>query len=61
MFYEKIAKLCKERNISIARLEREAGIGNGCIGKWTTRIPNFASLEKVAKALDIPIAELVDD
>lgn len=31
MFFEKVIKLCQDKNISIAKLERECEMGNGNI------------------------------
>ena len=46
--YEKIKMLCKEREISIAKLESELGFGNGSIRKWGNAAPATDRLEKVA-------------
>lgn len=59
--YERIKALCEKRGISIYELERSAGIGNGTIGKWRDRMPNLASLEAVAKVLEISVAELMTE
>ena len=58
-----IVKMCEERKMSLAALERAAGIGNGVIGKWRSleRTPNLKSLEQIAKALEVPITELLKD
>lgn len=63
MICDTIEKMCKERGMSVAALERAADIGNGIIGKWRNlgRVPNLKSLEQIAKALDIPVAELLKD
>ena len=34
MIYDNIKKLCKEIDISISQLEKEAGLGNGTISGW---------------------------
>ena len=58
--YEKIKKLADEREISIYALEKKAGLQNGNIGKWRESSPTIGNLQKVADALEVPIAELVE-
>ena len=60
MFYQKIERLCKERGISIARLEKETNIGNGTIGRWKESVPSLTSLKKIAEYFEIPLAELIE-
>ena len=59
MLYEKIEKLCKEKGISIAYLEREAGLGKGAISKWRTSSPTVDNLKAVANVLETTIDELL--
>lgn len=58
MIYERIKKLCEERNISIRSLEIQAELGNGTIGGWKDRSPNLSNLEKVAAVLQVPVEML---
>ena len=51
MLLENIIRICKEKNISIAKLERETGISNGTIGRWGVSSPSFDNVLKVAKYL----------
>lgn len=51
--------LCKLQGMSIRELEEKAGIGNGVVGKWRTKSPTLDSLEKVAKALRVPVVTLI--
>lgn len=60
MVYEKIISLCKEKGISIARLESECGIGNGTIARWDKSTPNLRSLQKVAAYFEKPISYFVE-
>lgn len=60
MVYEKIKKLADEKGISIYALEKKAGLENGAIGKWRKSSPTIANLQKVADALEVPIAELIE-
>lgn len=52
---DKIKVLCDEQHISIAALEKKAGIGNGTIARWGDSNPNLSSLAKAAEALGKPM------
>lgn len=58
---EKIRELCHERGISIYKLEKELGFGNGTIGKWTKGIPNYSRVKAVADYFEIPVSELTGE
>lgn len=58
--FDKMKVLCSERGISIAKLERMADIGNGTIDNWNRNIPRLGTLDKVARALDMPLVDLID-
>lgn len=55
MLYEKIETVCKERSISIARLEKDCGIGNATVRRWDKSFPRINTLKKVADYLGKPI------
>lgn len=61
MIYERIEKLCKERCVSIRRLETECQLSNGSVVKWKTSSPTVESLYKVAQFFGVSIDELVRD
>lgn len=58
--YEVIKKLCDEKGISISKLEKDAGLGNGTIRYWTNGVPRLDSLERVAKVLGIKVTTLIN-
>lgn len=60
MIYQNIAALCKEKNISIARLERETGIGNGTIGRWGKTSPSVDNVKKVADFFGVTVDSLIE-
>lgn len=60
MILEKIEALCKEQEKTIARLEKEAGLGNGTVRNWDKTKPNLANLEAVAKVLGVRTVDLMD-
>lgn len=49
MLYDQIIILCGKTGISIARLERETGLGNGTIRRWKN---GSASVDKVMRVAD---------
>ena len=59
MIYDNIVTIAAKKGISIKKLEVQAGIGNGTIGKWRNSDPQVENLMKVAKALSVSLEELV--
>lgn len=59
MIYDKIKELCKQKGISINRLENECEFGNGTIRKWDTCVPAVDKVMKVADYFEVPIDYLV--
>lgn len=58
--YDKIKAMAEERGMTIAALEKKAGIANGTIGNWRDKNgPTVATLEKLAKALNVDLKELI--
>ena len=58
--YEKVRDICYERHISIAELERRAGVSNGTIGSWKKGEPRLSTFKKVCKALRVDADSLMD-
>ena len=61
MVYENVKALCDKKGISIAQLEKEAGLSNGSIGKWKNCIPKADSLQAVAKVLKVKMEKLLQE
>lgn len=57
--YDKIKRICKEKNMSVSYIEKKAELGNGLISKWNESIPSVANLKKVAEVLDVTVDELI--
>ena len=61
MIFTNIVLLCKERGISVAKLERETGLGNATIRGWATSSPTVEKLKTVADyfgvTVDSPLSE----
>ena len=61
MLVAKIKELCAEQKITVAELERRAGLGNGVIRRWDTMAPRAYSLYAVSKVLGTDASELWDE
>lgn len=61
MIYDNVAELAAKKNMSIQRVEREAGLANGTIGKWRTRSsdPQLMSIVAVANVLGVTVNRLL--
>lgn len=59
MIYENIIYLCKCSGISVARLERETGLGNATIRGWGTSSPTVDKLKLVADYFGKTIDEMM--
>lgn len=60
MLYDKIKELCKEKGISVASVEKKAGLSNGAISKWNNASPTVDNLNSVAKVLKVKVDKLLD-
>lgn len=59
MILEKIRALCKGRGITLAELERSAGLGNGVIARWGETNPRIDKLKAVADFFGVTVDELM--
>lgn len=57
----KVKALCAEKNISIAKLEKECGIGSGTICAWDKSLPRIDTLQKVARYFNKPIEYFLEE
>ncbi len=58
--YKNVMALCRERNIRVARLEKEAGLGNGTVRGWENSTPSVATLQKVADYFGVTLIDLTE-
>lgn len=58
--YEKIKRIAKTNNVSIAKIERECGLSSAAISKWKSSTPTVKNLSLVAKYLGVSIQCLLD-
>ena len=52
---DRIRILCAQKGISIAKLERTLGFGNGSIGRWDKSSPSIDKLQTVADYFGLPM------
>ena len=60
MIYDKIKEICKSKGVSVASVEKEAGLSNGTISKWNSSSPTVEKLNAVAKILKVKVDKLLD-
>ena len=61
MIYDNIVKLCNEKNISIARLEKEVGLGNATIRGWDKSSPTVENIRRVAGFFGVTVDDLIKE
>ena len=64
MFYDKYAKICKQRGISNSAAAVAAGLSKSLVTKWKTNkveTPSPEVLEKLSAYFNIPISELLGE
>lgn len=59
MMLTKILEKCKEKGMTLAELERQAGLANRTIYKWNENIPSVEKVLAVANVLGVTVDELV--
>lgn len=59
MIYENIQVLCRKSQISISRLERETGLGNGTVCRWKESDPTVTRLKLVADYFGVTLESLI--
>lgn len=61
MIYTKIKEICERKGISIAFVEKEAGLKNGAVSKWNNNTPLATNLHAVAKVLNVSVEDLLQE
>lgn len=61
MIFTNVSRLCKERGTSIARLERDLGIGNATVRGWVRSSPTVDKLKAVADYFGVTVDELLQE
>lgn len=58
MVYRNVLRLCKEKGISVARLEKECGLGNATVRGWAKCSPRAENLKRVADFFGCSVDDL---
>ena len=61
MILQNIKRRCGQRDITLAELERETGIGNGVIARWANGRPRVDLLKKVADYFGCTVDDLLKE
>lgn len=61
MIYTNISNLCRDKGISIAKLERELGFGNSTVRGWANSSPTVEKLKAVADYFGVTVDELLTE
>lgn len=56
---ERIKELCNERGLSMYRVERDCGFGNGSIMKWENSSPKVENIIKLADYFEVSVDYLL--
>jgi len=59
LLYQNIVVLCKGKGISISKLEKETGLGNGTVGRWEKSSPSVENVKKVADYFQVSVDYLI--
>lgn len=56
---DRVKLLCKERNVSQGKMEKEIGISNGASSKWKVSSPSLEILQKLSTYFDVSVDYLM--
>lgn len=59
--YDKILYLCKERNVSVASVEKACGMSHGVLRRWNVQHPTAERLRKVSEYFGVTVSYLLDE
>ena len=59
MIFTNISRLCKKAGVSIAKLERETGLGNATVRNCSVSSPTVDKLKLVADYFGVTVDELL--
>ena len=60
ILFQRIRKLCKDRNITIKKMSEDLDIGTSLIRKWkTTTSPSIDKIKTIAEYFDVSIDYLI--
>ena len=60
MLYENVKQLCKEKGVSISKIEDDLCFPRSYVCKWNDIEPGVQKVKKVADYLGVPIERLLE-
>ena len=61
MLFDNVRHLCREKGISITKLEDDLGFARSSVCKWNKNEPGIRKVQKVAEYLEVSIEELLKE
>lgn len=61
MIYDRIKKICKNKGISVAKLEQDLGLGRSSVRRFDQHEPGVGKLNMIAGYLGVTVDSLLDD
>lgn len=59
-FLERVKLLCKEKGVTVSRMEKEIGLSKGAVYKWNTSAPSQQVLKKLSEYFAISVDMLIN-
>ena len=56
--YQNISRICREKNTTVAQIERDMGLASGTLNRWSAIKPNIYAVADVADRLQVSLDEL---
>ena len=60
-FKAKIRDLCQKKGLTVYKIEKDLGLGNGTISHWDKSDPKVQTLQKVCDYLNVTMDEVLKD
>lgn len=61
LLLDNIATLCRDKGISLAKLERDLGFGNATIRMWAKSSPSIEKVKAVADFFGVSVDYLISE
>lgn len=61
MYFDRIKKIAREKNMSIREIEINTGLSGGSIAKWNKSSPSVDNFKKVARYLGVDVNEFLKE
>lgn len=61
MYYERIKDEINKQGLSVSRVEKETGLGNGTIRSWAKSTPRLDSFLAVVRYLGLDVCEILKE